>query len=312
MLNVKQNTIGKWTGILSALGIDPAILVNKHQPCPICGGKDRFRFDNKEGRGTFFCSHCGAGDGFDLVRQIRGISFRDAAAEVERIVGSVRAVLPAPTFSDADKITSLRRVWADSKLLQHGDEAMTYFTGRGITLDVPPLALRLHPGLTYRDEKQIVGKFHALLARVTDSAGSGVSIHRTYLENGRKAQVPSPKKLMPAAAPVSGAAIRLFPPAPCLGIAEGIETALAAHMLFGIPTWACVSAHGIETFMPPVGVEKVIIFADNDSSGTGQAAAWSLAKRLIHGGILADVRIPDHADTDFADFMKPPVSRYTK
>ncbi|MDI5829610.1 hypothetical protein MJN51_36035, partial [Salmonella enterica subsp. enterica serovar Kentucky] len=34
----------------------------RHAPCPACGGKDRFRFDDN-GRGSFICNQCGAGDG---------------------------------------------------------------------------------------------------------------------------------------------------------------------------------------------------------------------------------------------------------
>ena len=36
--------------------------------CPMCGGKDRFRFDDKGGRGTWICSQCGAGDEIELVK----------------------------------------------------------------------------------------------------------------------------------------------------------------------------------------------------------------------------------------------------
>ncbi len=50
---------GHWAKILPALGVN--ILKNRHQPCPVCGGKDRFRFDDQEGRGTWFCNQCGAG-----------------------------------------------------------------------------------------------------------------------------------------------------------------------------------------------------------------------------------------------------------
>ena len=57
---------GHWTKILISNGIDEKFLKNKHGPCPVCGGKDRFRFDNKDGRGTFFCNHCGPGDGVGL------------------------------------------------------------------------------------------------------------------------------------------------------------------------------------------------------------------------------------------------------
>ena len=68
---VKPIANGRWKEILSALGVDPATLKNQHGPCPGCGGKDRFRFDNLNGDGTFICSQGGlgerAGDGFELL-----------------------------------------------------------------------------------------------------------------------------------------------------------------------------------------------------------------------------------------------------
>jgi putative DNA primase/helicase len=42
----------------------------------MCGGKDRFRFDDKEGHGTWICTHCGAGDGFSLLMKVMGIDFK--------------------------------------------------------------------------------------------------------------------------------------------------------------------------------------------------------------------------------------------
>ncbi|EGJ8043042.1 DNA primase, partial [Escherichia coli] len=38
---------GHWSSILPALGVN--VLKNRHQPCPVCAGKDRFRFDDREG-----------------------------------------------------------------------------------------------------------------------------------------------------------------------------------------------------------------------------------------------------------------------
>ena len=55
---VKQ-ACGHWPRILPALGMK--VIKNRHQACPVCGGADRFRFDDKEGRGTWFCNQCGAG-----------------------------------------------------------------------------------------------------------------------------------------------------------------------------------------------------------------------------------------------------------
>lgn len=65
---IKIAAHGRWlTTIFPAVGIHFEKQPNKHQPCPMCGGKDRFRCDNKQGKGTWLCSHCGAGDGFQLV-----------------------------------------------------------------------------------------------------------------------------------------------------------------------------------------------------------------------------------------------------
>lgn len=298
--DVREAATGRWPGILVALGVDAAFLTGKHTACPVCGGKDRFRFDDKDGRGTFFCSNCRAGDGFSLLMNLKGWTFRDAAREVEQIVGAVTAVLPAPTFCDDDKVKTLNRVWREAKPLRDGDEAMRYLAGRGLHVDLPMSALRLHPGLVYRDGAEVIGRFPALVAMVTGTDGKGVTLHRTYLKDGGKAAVPSPKKLMPGK-PIKGAAIRLHPAGNVLGIAEGIETALAAHQRFGVPVWSCVSAVGIESFIPTQDVRKVIVFGDNDESGTGQAAAWALAKRLIAAGMAVEVKLPERIGTDWAD-----------
>ena len=68
-IDVRTAAQGRWRDILQSLGMDERSLSGKHGPCPMCGGKDRFRFDDKDGRGTYFCSGCGAGDGVKLDRK---------------------------------------------------------------------------------------------------------------------------------------------------------------------------------------------------------------------------------------------------
>lgn len=139
-----------------------------------------------------------------------------------------------------------------------------------------------------------------MVCRVQDASGAGCAVHRTYLgSNGQKASVSTAKKL--AGKAPAGAAIRLSAPSGYLGIAEGVETALSAFLLFGVPTWAAISAGGLERWSPPDDVRRVIVFGDNDVSGTGQAAAWSLAKRLIASGVDTQVRIPETVGKDWAD-----------
>ncbi len=58
-------------------------------PCPACGGKDRFRFDDRQGAGTWFCNQCEpqSGDGLDLVKNVRQCSLTEAAQLVADILG---------------------------------------------------------------------------------------------------------------------------------------------------------------------------------------------------------------------------------
>ena len=92
---------GKWPGILAAIGVPTKALRNRHGPCPMCVGKDRFRFDDKGGNGTWICNQCGAGNGVQLVQQFLGTDFKGAAQEIEKHLGNT-AVMPAPSGQRAD------------------------------------------------------------------------------------------------------------------------------------------------------------------------------------------------------------------
>ena len=72
--------VGKWQSIFSSLGID--VGNGKHCPCPVCGGKDRFRFDNKNGRGTYICNQCGSGDGLELIKNYYHYDAKEASNKV--------------------------------------------------------------------------------------------------------------------------------------------------------------------------------------------------------------------------------------
>lgn len=290
--SVQDIARNKWRGILSAIGIDSEFLTGRHTACPVCGGKDRFRFDDKDGRGSFYCSGCGAGDGVELVKRFRGIGFKEAALEVEKAAGFVRHEAQKAGKTDVQKLDALKRTWKESRQVIASDDAGKYLASRGLEI---PSGLRIHPALAYRDGEIYLGKFPTMLAKMQSPDGHGVTIHRTYLHDGKKAPVPTVKKLMPGL-PMKGAAIRLYEHGEVLGVAEGIETSIAAHMIHKVPVWSCYSANGVESFIPPAGVNRVIVFADCDESFTGQSAAYALAKRLKAHGIVCDVHIPSHGD----------------
>ena len=97
--------------------------------------------------------------------------------------------------------------------------------------------------------------------------------------------------------------MRLYEADEELGIAEGIETALAAHELFKVPAWAALTANGIKTFQPPRGLLRLHVFADNDANYVGQSAAYELAHRLNREGLTVEVHVPPIADTDWLNVL---------
>lgn len=287
-MKAKDAAQGKWKAILPQLGIPAPVLDGRHHPCPSTGeGSDRFRFADRNGSGNFFCT-CSDGKkgGIALVMCCRGIGFAEAAREVEKLAGSA---IPEAPRERPDPRAALNRV--RGRLREPGEAVRSYLAGRGL---VPAPALR-ETTLAYWDRGKELGRWPCMVAKITGADGSAQSLHLTYLENGAKAPVPSPRKVMPPVSTITGGAIRLYPPAPRMGIAEGIETAIAAHLMTGLPVWAVVSAHGMESFAPPP-LEHLTIFADADASFTGQAAAYALAKRLTRSGIACEVRMPESGD----------------
>ncbi|MGS3151011.1 primase-helicase zinc-binding domain-containing protein, partial [Aeromonas sanarellii] len=84
--DVTNAAAGHWPELLAGIGIDVPRR-GKHGPCPACGGKDRFRLDDKGGRGTWICNQCGAGDGLDLVCRVFSTPPKEAAELIAPMVG---------------------------------------------------------------------------------------------------------------------------------------------------------------------------------------------------------------------------------
>lgn len=294
--DIRAQSNGKWISIFRALGIDVRE-DGKHGACPACGGKDRFRFDDKEGRGDYYCSGCGAGNGFGLVEKVLNVDIKGAMGAVSHVLGGCKKneIPREKTISRS----VFRKLFVDSDTASASNPVGLYLKGRG--LRTVPAVLRYskacYESETKRDQR-------AMLAIVTLPDGTASTMHRTYLDlEGGKLAIKSPKKLMPVLTPGKGGAIRLFDPVDGLvGLAEGIESAIAAHEDMKIPVWAAVSTAMMEAFEPPVGVKCVVIIADNDKNFAGQKAAYTLAKKLIMiNKIEVIVHVPDIPGHDWLD-----------
>ena len=183
-----------------------------------------------------------------------------------------------------------------------GDPVARYFANRGLAgvWNFAP-CIRLHPGLSYSHEGERLGVFPTMVAPLQAPDGKTVALHRTYLTpTGRKADVPTVKKLTPAAGTLKGAAIRLQPPRDgVLGVAEGIETALAASMVSALPVWSTYCANGIETFNWPPFIRRLVIFSDADDAG--RSAAESLRQRAVKARLSVSVMTPRTEGLDWLD-----------
>ncbi len=273
-MTTKQAARGKWNGILSQL-IGEHAVTRKHGPCPICGGEDRFRYDNNRDDGDWFCNVCGPGDGFRLLQESLGLTFAEAAREVDKVVNNIEVEPFKPDIDIDRRRRAMNSLWQEAK---GGLVVADYLKGRGIPTEIisDVSDVRGHSGLTLFEGHKAIGSYPAMIALIRNAKGVPISLHRTYIMDGKKE-----KKIMPPIENITGGAVRLGEPKNTLVLAEGIETALAAWAITGHPAWATISAHGLAEFKSiPRHVKKVIIAADNDKSFTGQAAAFECAKHM--------------------------------
>jgi len=287
----------KWASILSNL-VSPKILDGKHHACPLCqDGKDRFRFEPESENGSYFCGVCGAGSGIHFIATLQGITHSDAWMVVEKYIGSAVEIKPRPLVDRAKRIN---RVLAACGKITKGGDVHRYLYSRGLTPDYSKL--RLAEAKSTSGETMIVGRFQ-LGKKMT-------GLHVTFLKDGKKitGEDVSPRKMFALEKDgLVGSAIRLQPlnGGTRIIIAEGIETALSMSQKLGFPAWATGSAGLMEQLQIPNEINEVIIAGDNDLSYTGQAAAYTLARRLTLQKFPKTVTVmfPDSAGADWNDVL---------
>lgn len=299
-------------------------------PCPICGGNDRFTYTRNRGRGDWVCRKCNdgspaGGDGLELVRRYTDMSYFELKQRLNDVSVEPLPVMPnpaAPKRASLDSAAKQRRIemqWASASCLSHGDHAMRYLAARVPGLRAPrPQALRIAIQ-DYWHERRRVGRFPTIVAQFTLPDGRMATVHRTSLDPNKAEKasiVTSDGEILPAkrndvsALPPAGGAVRLMAPRNGeLGIAEGLETAYAAYMQFGVPTWYCLNRVLLSQFVVPdgLGIETVHIFADFDAvdektgKSPGVADALALQKRLRQAGYKVVLHRPKVRGTDFCD-----------
>lgn len=112
-VNVFEEAKGKWKDVITDLtSIKQAQLANKHQPCPLCGGDDRYRFDDKDGQGTYFCNVCGPGTGYTLIKKHNRWDDKEAIYQIKKHLGldnELNIISPVPKNVQWDRHTLINR-----------------------------------------------------------------------------------------------------------------------------------------------------------------------------------------------------------
>lgn len=249
---ISKQSVGKWDYILQTLGIK--IPENgKHGPCPKCGGKDRFRFDNKDGRGTWFCNHCGNGDGIDIVKLVFDIDTIPAAARVAECLPSA-PVVNAPARKEAAKQTAVN--WP-ALLSQSVMGESPYLAGKGLAGHASRLTTR---EMTVGGEKYPSG---SLMLPVKNTQGNITGI-QLISGNGVKNLMKGSK--------YSGCFIQVsdFPEGSPekVVIAEGYGTAVSVSLLSDAWPLAALSKTNLKAAAEAVREKwpetQIIIAGDND------------------------------------------------
>jgi len=288
---------------LIQVGIPSDVLSAKGRRCPKCGGTNRFAWTNYRQEGYFICRICApkGGDGWEFVSWYFGISKKDALDRIKQVLRIARPDRQKPRPDMSSRF--IRDLWDGSFEITRDDPAGRYLTSRRVFPASNPVAIRYHPNVSYFDCKRRIGAFPAMLARFENDGDFNLQV--TYLtDDGRKRDdVPVARKNMQGAMP-KGGAVKLFGWRETLGIAEGVETAIAAAKMAQVPFWACLSANALCKVEVPDGVRNVIIAVDNDESFTGAKYAYALANRLkVLDGLNVTVKMPPDAGSDWNDVL---------
>lgn len=280
MADILNQADGRWPRLLMELGgLTPDQLEDRHQPCPACGGTDRYRWDRDDGPGGWWCNQCGgkdhqggAGGGLDLLMRVRGWDLKQALSAVERHLGLQGADTPARTRKP-------------SKPHRKPDKPPP---------DVAPPALgNAVAQWCYRDSQ---GEQLFWIQRFNLPEGRKLFIHRVWLDGrwhyprSRGADAdpftcewPSPRPLyrLPD--------LSERPDAPVL-VVEGEKAADAAAGLFPghvVVSWSSGSKAIGKVDWAPLRGRPCVLWPDNDDQG--RQAMLQLSARLVELGCAVSI-----------------------
>lgn len=263
---------GNWPYVLAGLSIDVPDSSRRHATCPACGGTDRFRFDDN-GRGSFICNQCGAGDGLDLIKRVNNCDTTEAAHLAADVLGiDYRAAETDPTAASQrrEQMESERQQREQERQKQAAEDAEQ----RRATF--ASLYAGMRQSVTrgeseYLQSKGLTGFNYpvmsdgSLLLPLVDESGAVVAAQTITPQGDKRLLTGSAKR---------GAyhAVNAPEQPQTVIIAEGLATALSVHLMRPDALTVCAIDAGN---LLPVAIQmrqqhpqtQIIIAADNDRLG---------------------------------------------
>ena len=286
---VTSAAAGKWHYVLAGLSIDVPDSSRRHSPCPACGGKDRFRFDDN-GRGSFICNQCGAGDGLDLIKRVNNCDTTEAAQLAADVLG-----IDYRTVKQDEATASQKREQMKAESQQREQERQRRKLAeieqrRGLFVSHwQGLAETAFEGESeYLMNKGLVGFTFpvlpdgSLLLGLVDESGT-VSAAQTITQQGEK------RLLAGSAKRGAYHAVNAADAPQSVLIAEGLATALSVHLIRPEALTVCaIDAGNLQPVAQAMHQRypnaQIIIAADNDikpgEPNTGKDAAEKAAKAV--------------------------------
>ena len=306
--DIRDKCQNRWPSILQQMGFPTGSLNGHHGPCPMCGGKDRFRFSDRDGTGSAYCNQCGKwSGGVWLIMAWKSVSFRGACLLIEEVVGKSALTKEVRPRVDADQVANaMKWLWTNAAPLTGEDPPSRYLQSRGIDILPPGTAVRYCAEMPdYVPELKRKLYRPAMLSRLVNQERG--ALHITFLTaTGEKADLPKVKRFFTGARVPPGGTVRLAPAAEVMGVSTGLETSMSAMIKFAMPVWATMTDVGLLKFQPPPECKCLTIYSDNDEGFSGQHASTSLAYILTNPprpGLRVLYKMPPDGFKDWNDVL---------
>lgn len=328
---VRAAARGRWATILRDFGVGESFLKDSHGPCPACGGNDRFRFDDKNGDGDWYCNQCGgadaqggAGDGLMLVERLTGLPFNEVVDEVGKWLYIPESEGQRPRIETVEKNIKPKQDEKWKPVTPVPDSAPALFSGDWATVwnpkkegsgmpgEKPYSGSKVKPKLV-TEIRDIDGNLYGYVFRLEFKPGEKITPQITYCVNTETGEERWCMKGLPTGRPVIGAHLLKGRPAgsPVL-LVEGEKAREAGLRLMGsrmpVVTWVGGSKAIDLTDWSSLAGLKVIAWPDADDDGLKAVRGLDFDGKLTPG--IADMAL--EAGAAGFRFVTPPVEHLLK